>query len=513
MGEYQPHAEVVHFKRKSNPLISTKDTGKSEITVSDEMLTVEGKDSSGYPDNTITVMIDVYDCQYKIENGIEYLYSPAKNVTVNIVKYPDNVMTLLPGWPITITKDDLSDFKHYVTYAKFSYAKNFIFSPAIWEINADGTKYQVDLGGLWEKPHIYKIRNTLLTTAKNNMKYVERMFIEHMQGKVKTSEVKTVKPEDTDEFKKLKEEIQNVPTNKGVAEEFCAAFALALLKHVEDFDLKEIDLTSDTGIWTFISNFFKRIDESVTYNGNTYTVKATLWGGNNASLGAKVTKSGQKGEISLDWVSDRSNIEKICTKYAEALKNLNDDNWSEFLDTLRDDLTDLIGMPTLSDAFIFAFCNDDFSWKGIKNSLSTGKVSRESVREVMSTFEDFLDIELVDDSFSDYLDEDYIVNTWKDFKSSFIPAIKTAVEDSNKFIESAGKINEAQKKLEIFEEALRNYSSANAKNTDKAIEKAWEDFKSVYKDISITGIFGHWNIIGGYYEYYDIPIPSLDDYH
>ena len=500
MGDYQPRAEIVHFKRKSNPLITTKDTGEAEIRVSDEMLTVEEQDDDGSYTNTLMVMIDVYDCRYKFENGIEYLYSPAKSVGVSIVRYPYNVMTLLPGWPKTEVKDDLDTYNHYSAYARFSYAKNFIFSPAIWEINADGTRYQVDLGGLWEKPHRYHVRHALFDKAESNMNEVERLFFEHMQKSVKKIEVNTIKPEDTDEFKSLKEEIQNFQTNKDIDEEYCAAFALALLKHINK-KLEIGDLTKETEMSSFMRYFCEPIDEQVTYNGSTYTVEATLWA-NIGSLEAIVRKSGQREER-LDWVSDSNSdrVKKILNEYKEALVNLNNKEWSNFVKTFKEDIIELIGMPTfesiLGDALLSAFCDGSV-------------VGTEAMKTIIDKFKDFLELEIVDDSFEDYLKE----QTWENFKSNFIPAVKNAVEDSNKFIESAGKINKAQKKLEIFKEALDDYSSSNAKGTDKAIEKAWNDFKSAYKDISITGIFGHWFWFLGYYqEYYDIHIPSLSDYH
>ena len=496
MGEYQPRAEIPHFKRKSNPLITTKITGKSEIIVSEEMYSVENGD------NTITVMIDVDDCQYKLENGIEYVYSPAKNVSVNIIKYPDNVMTLLSGWPRTDTKDDTGSYKHYSTVAKFSYVKNFIFSPAVWEINADGTKYQVDLGGLWEKPHIYKIRHALLKKANSNMDEVERLFFKHMQESVKKIEVSMVKPEDTDEFKSLKEEIQSFQTNKNVDEGYCAAFALALLQHINK-KIGEIKITNESGMWSFISYFCNRIDESVTYNSSTYTVKATLWAGS-TSLGATVRKTGQKEER-LNWVSDKDGerVKTILNDYTEALVNLNNKNWSDFVETFKEDLTELIGMPTfksiLGDAFLYAFCDGS-------------AVGQEAMKTIIDKFKDFLELEIVDDSFEDYLGE-YNDQTWENFKSKFIPAMKNAVENGDDFTKSAEKIKIAKEKLSDFEMQLFSYnSSTDKKKADKDIEKAWGEFKSAYEALGGSGIFGNWYLFVGYNNDL-IEIPTLEDYH
>ena len=497
MGEYQPRAEVVHFKRKSNPLVTTKYTGRSEMKVSEEMLTVEGRDASGFSDNTITVMIDVYDRQYKIENGVEYLYSPAKNVKVNIIKYPDNVMTLLPGWPITQVQNDSSSYKHYVTCAKFSYVKDFIFSPAIWEINADGTTYRVDLGGLWERPHFYKVRNALLKTAQSNMREVKRKFVEAMQSNIVNVEV--IKPEESDEFKVIKQEIQNV--NPSVSEEYCSAFALLLMERIAQFEEskpKSFNLFSETGLSELFGSIFTNITDQngkVTYGGNVYTFNGTVYAGGFSSI--TVRKQGTSRKINLSWVSSPKRIKEKCKSYLEALKNTNDEAWGDALEALEDDLKDVLNVPGLSDALITFLCDNE--------------VTREAMKDIVDTFDDFMEIELGNDSFKDYL-EDGTKAKLREFKSNFITAIKRAINGGNDFVKSAGKIAQAEAKLKIFEEALKHYSPSDAKKTDSDIAKAWGDFKSAYEAMGGTGIFGHWVLGLGYFND-RIPIPSLDDYH
>lgn len=328
-------------------------------------------------------------------------------------------------------------------------------------------------------------------TAKSYMEQVQNSYMRAMQSRIKTTQ--TVNPENSGALERLTQEIRKV--NPRVTEEYCKAFALAILEEVEKFnknnssDTKKVDIFSQRGLNEFFGDIMTPISKNVSVDGEKFYCKGTVYYGAYGNITVRKQATGKT--VTLSWVKKDDEVKKICADYFECLKAINNDAWGNFKDALRDDLGSLIGKGSLlNEAVIRALCNSE--------------VSQTAVRDILTTFKKFTEVELGNKNFKDYMRNNYnVTQLWNKFKGDFISTVKNGVSDGNDFIESAEKITIAQGKLQAFKDELdKNFS-------DSYIEKAWRDFKSAYEVVGGSGIFGNWWL--GSYKNDLIHIPRLED--
>ncbi|MBR0168143.1 MAG: RICIN domain-containing protein [Synergistaceae bacterium] len=353
-----------------------------------------------------------------------------------------------------------------------------------WLLTSVGGTSETQTNGNTKQQYLQKYQ-----TAKSNMAQVQNRYMQAMQSRIKTTQ--TVNPDDSEALERLTQEIRKV--NSGVGEEYCKAFALAILEEVEEFKKnnspKTYDIFNQRGLNEFFSDFIKPINKDVSVDGKKFYCKGKIYFGAYSDITVRKQNTGKT--ITLSWVKKDNEVKKICADYFERLKAINNDAWGNFRNALRDDLRDLLGKGSLlNEAVILALCNSE--------------VSQTAMKDILATFKKFTKIELGNESFRDYMNNGYkITQLWNTFKRDLKSTVENGVNDGNDFIESAEKIKIAQEKLQAFKEALdRNYSSSS-------IEKAWGDFKSAYEVVGGSGIFGNWWL--GVYKNDLIPIPRLED--
>lgn len=329
-------------------------------------------------------------------------------------------------------------------------------------------------------------------TAMSCMAQVQRSYMQAMQSKIKTTQ--TVNPENSGVLERLTQEIRKV--NSGVGEEYCKAFALAILEDVEKFSKnntqKTYNIYNQRGLNEFFSDIIQSISKNVFVDGKKFYCKGTVYLGAYSNI--TVRKQSNSKTVNLSWVKTDKEVKKICADYFERLKAINDDAWGKFKDALRDDLGSLIAMSSsvLNETVIRALCKSEVS-----------KVSQKAMRDVLNTFKKFTEVKLGNQSFKDYM----VTNLWNTFKGDLKSTVENGVDGGSDFIDSAEKIAIAQDKLQVFKDVLDKNSS------DSNIKKAWEDFKYAYEVMAGSGVFGNW-WFGKYVndpKKNQIYIPSLDD--
>lgn len=320
--------------------------------------------------------------------------------------------------------------------------------------------------------------------AKRYIAQVQNSYMQAMQSKIKTSQ--KVNPEDSGALERLTQEIWKV--NPRVDEEYCKAFALAILEDVESFNKnhnsqKTYNIFTQRGLNDFFNDFIQTINKNVSVNGRKFYCRGTSYYGMYSNITIRKQNTGKA--VTLSWVKNDNEVKKICADYFERLKAINSDAWENFRKALRDDLRELLGKGSLlNESVIRALCDSE--------------VSQAAMKDVLATFKNFTEIELGNESFRDYMNDGYkITQIWNTFKKDFRSTVENGVNDGSDFIKSAEKIKIAQEKLQAFKDVLDRNSSGSG------IEKAWEDFKSAYEVVGGSGIFGNKNDL--------IPIPQLED--
>ena len=303
-------------------------------------------------------------------------------------------------------------------------------------------------------------------TAMSCMAQVQRSYMQAMQSKIKTTQ--TVNPENSGVLERLTQEIRKV--NSGVGEEYCKAFALAILEDVEKFSKnntqKTYNIYNQRGLNEFFSDIIQSISKNVFVDGKKFYCKGTVYLGAYSNI--TVRKQGNSKTVNLSWVKTDKEVKKICADYFERLKAINDDAWGKFKDALRDDLGSLIAMSSsvLNETVIRALCKSEVS-----------EVSQKAMRDVLNTFKKFTKVELGNESFKDYMKDYMLTNLWNTFKGDLKSTVENGVDGGSDFIESAEKITIAQEKLQAFKDTLdKNSSDSNIKKLGKTLSmhmKLW----------------------------------------
>ncbi len=490
MGDYQALAATTHFKRKSNPNMYTVENHQSLTVLPEEMyLTVKA-------DNTVIAQADMYSCRYQVINGIEYIYSPADKITVNLIKYPPT-MNLLSGWPKLQEEDNDSDFKHYIISARLSYSKNMIFDPAIWEINVDGKKHQVNLGGIW---HLifYTSRNPLYTKGTDAIETVENKFMEKLRLAFPDSTAKDVNEEPpSSQIEKIKKQIvvseitlSNIPDEGDYKE----AFARAILGGVADFrndSENNSNFSNPEEMSRFIAVYLpKGKNVSVIVKNRAYNVRYTMSTG--AFATAEVSSAGRRS-VSLAWSVQPEEARGICNNYLDTLNKIKDKAWKNFQDTVRNEVIKASG--TLVSSFLVSLCDDP---------------AEEAMNELLKSFRK--NMKPADDAIDEAMNK--LIGNAEIFVKNLKECVRDSVTNAQAFINTANKIKKAKGELEKFGDALCDYnskksiSSKAAQEAEKKNAEAWGSFKSAYDDISNKGFWGD----GSIFEDKD-NLPSLEKYY
>lgn len=477
MGSYHPLVQHPYFQRTSRPDMYTVKSEEAYLLMPEGMMYAVDTD-----DNKVKLEMYVSDGRYRMvpdlltptdSDGIpkEYIYSPPKNLKVELSGLPDGVVidslqTVNEGLiPDTLTTS-------YKTTAILSYTKNVVLENVTWIVTADncsewsgyaedGIKatYVKKTQSVPETKVQPKVETSKAEQARLDLSQAALDLVKKLYSKAESETTSSVESARAN-VKSMMDLSAQCHRNDIIPDELYDAFALGILDAMDGSALEKYE----TDMKKLTNQIYKQIKGGLissdpfveTVNGIPYTISYNISALYGAGAGCQTISwrdsRGSHGAI-LTWenVSSRDGC-KALAEYCAALAQLNKGVWTDFMSYY------------VSDAF------------GLMDITS---VTKKDVDKVFSITEKTIkalcnkdDADALIKEMGDKIEEKLKSRLTNKFKSF----IKDNVPHGDKIVKAAERYNTAKKKYDEFQKFV------NSSDSEKAA-KAFSKFEDAYKKL------------------------------
>ena len=484
MGLYHPLAQHPYFQRVSRPDLYTVKSDEAYLLMPEDVMYAVDTD-----DHKVKLEVYVSDSGYRMvpdiltppePDGIpkEYIYSPPKNLKVELSGLPDGVVIdslqtvdegIIPG---TRTKS-------YKTTAILSYTKTVTLENVIWTVTADNCSEWSGYAenGIYAK-YVQKTQSVPATKVKpkQEISQAEQAQLDLAQAALDIykklfakADVKTDEPENN--VNAAREKIKNVIHVSGYwykedanpPDSLYDAFAMAILNALDGSALEKFETNQNklaNQIFKQIKNGSYNDTTTETINGIQYNVKYdvhALYGTGYGNQTVTWHTSGKSHQVILTWenVSSKDGC-KALADFCAALAQLNKDLWTDFMSYYVVDAFKLIDITTVTkkdvdkvfegtEKVIKALCNKDDADALIKEM---GEKTEEKLKSGLT-------------------------NKFKSF-------IKDNIPQGDKIVKAAERYKTAKEKYEEFQKFI---SSSDEEKAAKAFSKFRDAYKKLETEI------------------------------
>ena len=313
---------LTHFKRVSNPLLTTKYSNQAYITVPDSMLAEHDIERQ-----RIDLTIKIKDWRYSEDSTSETFYLEPANLKVELYDLPEEfTLQEEPHLHMTETINTRDKSKQLTYKAAISYkGKNFPNMTFInWRITADNISGTIERQQLLDVNKI-QVKSGLLKTASTALAKVEQDFINAIISGINE------KASSSTQLQKIKGII--TATNSSIPDKIYEAFALAIIDVIGSSKVSayETDMTKLVNqIYEQIQKGLDDRETDIVLDGNNYHVKFTVQAlGGVFDAWADVSRNDTyMGHLMSTNYGSKDGM-KALAEYCAVVAQLNTDLWKE----------------------------------------------------------------------------------------------------------------------------------------------------------------------------------------